>query len=810
MKSLTDTLGYIDGHHESLKKQSCPIPEPFTRFTGYNTPELSKHRKRTVQNLSSSSLQAMSTSLFHTLQASYWKRPLWQGFHSEVESLVTNIADYAEYLVAQNKTMKTLHARETPVRQISDALCVKYVHPCSGPLPGRFVKLNDALIAKDPHQYLFLNDYVPDDSRKRYEYLQTLERTGVKVPVVVLTQSAGNNLGYLHFIWRSTSTEKVEETFQRSLPVIEAIKPHLPVFHTRTMRRAMFEKFGRVAPTVKSAVLQYFYRDLTGDSSASHDLDEAEIDKRVQEIIEMEPEDPTTIIDLREVKHAQAKTKFDVFWAEAEKYLNENVETAVDDRRHAQITHLAKAISVRDFRQQVQSRCPEGAPIPSEEWLRLQFWPKTPKAKVSLHYTGRLKVRFMIQQRQFRKSHEDQHYAAAVFRYLREYAVKLREICTLVCLDDKHRLKVGEPGFLVAAAERGRRVLVRVGSSFEVGDHDFTKYSLIPSVSLIVDIPEDICGSWYSGQVLVGLKEAAFEPSSPMRHAAELGNILSRDPGKSVLFVYSDGGPDHRLTYVSVQLALISVFLKLDLDYLCAARTAPSHSWRNPVERIMSTLNLGLQSVGLMREQMDSEFEAQSGKCSSLKDLRDVASRYPDFQSSALDSVSHVKVLLLKLFERLDLKGKKFEGFCPASSSDIDELWAQLQETVDSTITPDVSMTKAVAKRKPDLTRFIEHCCVRRHYFFVVKKCGSTVCTTCNPPRLPPEVFSTLHSLPDPVPGEDGHYKPFGDVFGTKTNESHRPSLQKKAQRRKTLPFTASVQHVKNIDLMLQCDECGL
>lgn len=29
------------------------------------------------------------------------------------------------------------------------------------------------------------------------------------------------------------------------------------------------------------------------------------------------------------------------------------------------------------------------------------------------------------------------------------------------------------------------------------------------------------------------------------------------------------------------------------MDYLCAARTAPYHSYRNPVERIMSILNLG-------------------------------------------------------------------------------------------------------------------------------------------------------------------------------------------------------------------------
>ena len=46
----------------------------------------------------------------------------------------------------------------------------------------------------------------------------------------------------------------------------------------------------------------------------------------------------------------------------------------------------------------------------------------------------------------------------------------------MVCIDDKHRLKVGEPWFPVAAAERGRKVIVRAGTTFEVGDHDFTKF----------------------------------------------------------------------------------------------------------------------------------------------------------------------------------------------------------------------------------------------------------------------------------------------------------------------------------------------
>ena len=39
------------------------------------------------------------------------------------------------------------------------------------------------------------------------------------------------------------------------------------------------------------------------------------------------------------------------------------------------VTLVLKAISIHDFREQVAARCPEGTPLPSDEWLRLQFWP---------------------------------------------------------------------------------------------------------------------------------------------------------------------------------------------------------------------------------------------------------------------------------------------------------------------------------------------------------------------------------------------------------------------------------------------------
>ena len=83
-------------------------------------------------------------------------------------------------------------------------------------------------------------------------------------------------------------------------------------------------------------------------------------------------EDPNVLPDLRELNTGRS-AKFNTFWEECAKFLNEDVGNAVDDRRHGQITHLARAISIRDLVEQVKAHCANGTLIPSVEWTRLQF-----------------------------------------------------------------------------------------------------------------------------------------------------------------------------------------------------------------------------------------------------------------------------------------------------------------------------------------------------------------------------------------------------------------------------------------------------
>ena len=100
---------------------------------------------------------------------------------------------------------------------------------------------------------------------------------------------------------------------------------------------------------------------------------------------------------------------------------------------------------------------------------------------------------------------------------------------------------------------------------------------------------------------------------------------------------------------------------------------------------------------------------------------------------------------------------------------------------------------------------------------YLVVSCSPDVAPVATYIRLSEDVFKQLRHLPHLTPGDDGHYLPFNEVFGMTTSEEHRPSFKKKKEvqrksnhQKNSLPFYGSVQHVKNSQLMVQCDECSM
>ena len=112
-----------------------------------------------------------------------------------------------------------------------------------------------------------------------------------------------------------------------------------------------------------------FYCICVGDQSAASSIDQAQIDKRISQIIDMEDADITA--DLRSLNGSK-RSQYNTFWGECDKFLQEDITPITDDRRHGNICHLSRAISIRDFIDQIKSQCPDTL-ILSLEWLGFSF-----------------------------------------------------------------------------------------------------------------------------------------------------------------------------------------------------------------------------------------------------------------------------------------------------------------------------------------------------------------------------------------------------------------------------------------------------
>ncbi|WAQ96485.1 hypothetical protein MAR_029175 [Mya arenaria] len=205
--------------------------------------------------------------------------------------------------------------------------------------------------------------------------------------------------------------------------------------------------------------------------------------------------------------------------------------SVVKERKSSSTSYLPLAISVEDLRKRVLQKLPDDTPAPSVSWIRLNFMPSNQLTSSAQHYTGKFDVKALVAGNQ----------------------------PSLQCLD-----------------------------------HDFHLAGIVSSDCLNVDIPESPRDSSYKGTVHVSVKYKVFQPSSPLRHAAENHNIVLNnytDDGvnfdKRILFRYTDGGPDHRTTFKSVKTACLLKFISLDLDMMVCVSTAPNQSYNNPAERKM-------------------------------------------------------------------------------------------------------------------------------------------------------------------------------------------------------------------------------
>ena len=408
------------------------------------------------------------------------------------------------------------HARLEPVRSLKENWSLRFITG-SNDNPSHHGLL-EQLNKSDDYEVISLENFLPD--RKLIKPF--IDNLTFPYDTQLLTYSFGNHLGNIYFIWKVQEEIKSKET-----STVHHILTKLPQFSTRAMRREFLNRYSQCSD---KSLLRDMYRFITNDASAGESSDEAAVDNRVIGFL-AESDDADLVYDLRHNNGRVANDKFDVFWEELQKKLDE--KTVVDERRTKTTMYMPDWISVRDLIDDVTNNCPEGTDIPSESMVRFQFHPTNPYLNTASKYTGKYNVKYMVQQRLLHTRHIDSKYCYNQWLLLKNFASEWKEYSSLLSVDDKAIVPVGEPEQPVSSnVRRLNRSLVCQDQLLVSLDHDYHTAGIVPSVMLKIDIPSDVNESFHRGQLHVSVKDKYFQPSTAMRHSTEVMSFLRGDTGE--------------------------------------------------------------------------------------------------------------------------------------------------------------------------------------------------------------------------------------------------------------------------------------
>ena len=275
-----------------------------------------------------------------------------------------------------------------------------------------------------------------------------------------------------------------------------------------------------------------------------------------------------------------------------------------------------------------------------------------------------------------------------------------------------------------------------------------------------------------------------------------MDRVVNGDPTR--FYAITDGGGDRRVNSLSMEKALVSLFLVHDFDEVLVSRTAAGHSFRNHCERYHCIANIGLNGIGVMRDTMSLDFEKLMKNKNTTDEIRTLCNAHENFKKALEKSLATPIELMKDVFSRLSLKGVLFQVVDPASLEEIQKYSDSLKmfgKGIDS-LAEKKELTKFPLFKQKDHT-------VERTYYFQVFKCKNTECKFHKPLR-----GDEPTPIGDPVPftDEEGitYYKQ-----GDEPEETYIPSkLEDVTKRNHGMDFSPSAQTASNVGMVIKCSEC--
>ena len=474
------------------------------------------------------------------------------------------------------------------------------------------LQIDDLLFTRDEldaFESLHERGQLNNPRKKTYDRLQWLKSSAMfRHSIWFYSYSTGGAAGgWLHFIWQIPNRGDTEEAeiITKSQQAITKLKQckEVPVYLSRAMLKEFKDRYKNIdgcSPSILAEIAAY----ITGDESAgSHGEVDAQTRKRIKLWLDQsDPKDADQIVvDLRRLN--KSPTLYNAYWAAMGAYLDQIEHiTHVDDKRHGTTCRappdwsiprlIESVVNYAANNDKLQTLDPEDD-VPTEQWVRMSFSPANPWLATSENYTCRFDISYGLVSRNGKSDHPQGAYAARIFKAWRHKVVEWKKKLAphglgvkAAFLDDKTSFKIAEPeevgGEPVAPLERNKKTPVIGGEAASAGQHNFTWAKGNPSMALLADIPDDPDGSFYRGQVCGVIQDQLWRPSSAIRHATQFKEMLDRNGGAenlSLNFIFTDGGPDHNVKHLTVQISPICLHLSTGADATIAARPASHNSW---------------------------------------------------------------------------------------------------------------------------------------------------------------------------------------------------------------------------------------
>jgi len=746
------------------------------------------------------------------------------AFYNLVFALARILDMYATFLRGQHERTRLNHAETAEDRQkkLDDNFDLKVKAPVAASSVGKeYRPIAAALEGKGLYEPVDVGDIVDmwvGDKTGRWR--------GVAIGVKILTckiVTGGTKVPNVYYVWKADEDHDDHHSLNATC-IVQARRAA-----TEYANRSMLKAVAGIVQSVGSITAKGFkvvYETLTGRIvSQEHAGDRGLLDAIEFAAASGDQEMVQDLLDMRRLNEGnKAGQKHVSFFQTAVGMVDEELKPQVAPNRHGgEFTHKSVDISQRSFYRRVVDKfkakqqdgeIDKDQRAPSYGWFLYQFLPTYPLRKAGALYRGIIKLVPKILSRSFRPQHPDKHFCGALVKNLKAMYGRLWQHAVLISFDDKNRVPVGDPGRPKAVIERQRRGLVAQGQQLVAMDHDAGSgvCNLVPTVTLIVQPLAEEDGSIYRGDVKVCFKSAVSQHSSAMRTVTELHQRLEKHlaterekdaqyPKKSVLLMMADGGHEHNMRNGSVQVSLASLFLNGDWDMVVAVRTAPGHSWENPVERIMAILNIAFNGVAVEREAVEGEtkdgeaWERVVLRCNSQAELRAAMAENTGLRAAVEDALQQPIILLSERTHRLSLIDRPFEVVPPAKDAEIEEMFAAIRAVDPALVMTDTTQAKLAARaeyqafvrRHVILTKYgyvIWKVCWRE-YLLAQRRAGQPleippseeeqkkVCPCCKPPRMPlKEFLDELAPIPMPILSEADdkvRYLPFAHTYNKKT-----------------------------------------